>query len=807
MKALKTYHLLISVWSFVSLTFIQTSAALDTISIDNPIKDGHNLTSAGGKFAMGFFSLGSNGKRYVGIWYNTIPDMTVVWVANRESPLLDSSGCLIVANHPPRLLLVNRTGGVIWSTNSTGSSMNPIAQLLDNGNLVVRDQDYVNSDDFLWQSFDHPSDILLPQMKLGWNLGTGLNRYLTSWKGSGDPSIGSYMYGIDRQGYPEPLLMKGSDVQYRNGPWNGASFAGTPNLKPNTVFTYQFILNDEEAYYVFELVNSSVLSHVILNQYGIIQRLVWSDQVQGWVTYLTEQADNCDNYATCGMFGSCNIVNTPECSCLKGYQPKSLAYWNAGDWSGGCVRTAPFNCGKGDGFYKYSHAKLPDTSYAWYDMNMSLDNCRDKCLQNCSCVAYANIYVEDGGRGCFMWIDVIIDVEIFPRDGQDLYVRVAASELAHGNPKIWMVLIACSILPAALLILSATLHVRKKWRLYKEAKRRPKGEGELPVFRFNMIAHATNNFCDENKLGEGGFGPVYKGELQGGQEIAVKRLSKDSRQGLDEFKNEVVCIARLQHRNLVRLLGCCIHAEERMLIYEYLPNKSLDYFIFDEKRSMLLDWPRRLQIINGIARGLLYLHEDSRLRIIHRDLKASNVLLDAEMNPKISDFGMARSFDGDNSQAKTLRVVGTYGYMSPEYAIDGQFSVKSDVFSFGVLLLEIVSGKRNRGFNHPAHGHNLLGHAWSRYMEGDGLELVDLATGCSFKAYQVLRTIHIGLLCVQQCPDDRPSMSSVIVMLDSNCELPEPKIPGFFIGRRFSKEYSPEWDCTNTISATLTCGR
>ncbi|XP_061975781.1 G-type lectin S-receptor-like serine/threonine-protein kinase SD1-1 [Populus nigra] len=203
------------------------------------------------------------------------------------------------------------------------------------------------------------------------------------------------------------------------------------------------------------------------------------------------------------------------------------------------------------------------------------------------------------------------------------------------------------------------------------------------------LASATNNFSDSNKLGEGGFGPVYKGTLTDGQEIAVKRLSKNSRQGLEEFKNEVQHIVKLQHRNLVRLLGCCIQSDETMLVYKFLPNKSLDFYIFDETHSLLLDWPKRYNIINGIARGLLYLHQDSRLRIIHRDLKTSNILLDYEMNPKISDFGLARSFGENETEANTNKVAGTYGYISPEYANYGLYSLKSDVFSFGVLVLEI----------------------------------------------------------------------------------------------------------------------
>ncbi|KAK1421525.1 hypothetical protein QVD17_23937 [Tagetes erecta] len=306
---------------------------------------------------------------------------------------------------------------------------------------------------------------------------------------------------------------------------------------------------------------------------------------------------------------------------------------------------------------------------------------------------------------------------------------------------------------------------------------------ELPLFGLHTLLKATNNFSMNNKVGEGGFRPVYKGILEEGQEIAVKRLAKRSTQGRQEFKNEVISISKLQHRNLVKLLGCCIEGAEKMLIYEYMTNKGLDSFIFDKTQCELLDWSARYHIIIGIARGLLYLHQDSRLRIIHRDLKVSNILLDTNMNPKISDFGMARSFGGNQIEANTNRIVGTYGYMAPEYAGDGIFSIKSDVYSFGVLVLEIVSGEKNRGFAHKEHYNNLIGHAWGLHNEDRSLELVAKCLGESINVSQVLRLIHVGLLCVQRHPEDRPTITSMILMLGSEGPLPSPKEPGFYVGK------------------------
>ncbi|XP_026391099.1 G-type lectin S-receptor-like serine/threonine-protein kinase At1g11410 [Papaver somniferum] len=331
---------------------------------------------------------------------------------------------------------------------------------------------------------------------------------------------------------------------------------------------------------------------------------------------------------------------------------------------------------------------------------------------------------------------------------------------------------------------------------------------ELQIFNYTCLSNATNNFCSTNKLGEGGFGPVYKGKLQNEKEIAVKRLSKHSGQGIEEFKNEVVLISKLQHRNLVRLLGCCIRGEEYMLIYEYIPKSSLDAFLFDPSKKTQLDWNKRFNIIGGIARGLLYLHRDSRLRVIHRDLKVSNILLDENMTPKISDFGMARIFGGDQVIAETNRVVGTFGYMSPEYIMGGTFSEKSDVFSFGVLILEIVSSKRNNSFYNPEKPINLLLHTWRLWNEGKWSEIVDETLGDLYSPLEVKKCIHIGLLCVQNRAIDRPTMTEVDQMLISETDRPSPKEPPYTFPASSDKRDSETSGCSNNyVSITAVEGR
>ncbi|KAF7849774.1 hypothetical protein BT93_L0293 [Corymbia citriodora subsp. variegata] len=312
----------------------------------------------------------------------------------------------------------------------------------------------------------------------------------------------------------------------------------------------------------------------------------------------------------------------------------------------------------------------------------------------------------------------------------------------------------------------------------------------LRTFDYATLKAATDDFSSETKLGEGGFGPVYKGKLPKGQYIAVKRLSKTSNQGLEEFENEVTLTASLQHVNLVRLVGFCTNREEKMLIYEYMPNKSLDFYLFDPIRKYMLDWVKRVHIIEGITQGLLYLQEYSNFTIIHRDLKASNVLLDDEMNPKISDFGLARIFRKDDLEVNTSRIVGTYGYVPPEYVRKGIYSMKYDVYSFGVLLLQIISDRRTSCYYSLNENLNLLEYAYELWKDDKCMEFIDPSLDDSSSSCKLMRCMQMALLCVQEKPGDRPSMLEVSSMLKNESSAVNfPKKPVFSINKDEDEDY------------------
>ncbi|XP_010501246.1 PREDICTED: probable LRR receptor-like serine/threonine-protein kinase At1g56140 isoform X2 [Camelina sativa] len=333
--------------------------------------------------------------------------------------------------------------------------------------------------------------------------------------------------------------------------------------------------------------------------------------------------------------------------------------------------------------------------------------------------------------------------------------------------------------------------IRKRRKRYTDDEEILSMDVKPFAFTYSELKSATQDFDSSNKLGEGGFGPVYKGKLNDGREVAVKLLSVGSRQGKGQFVAEIVAISAVQHRNLVKLYGCCYEGDHRLLVYEYLPNGSLDQALFGDK-TLHLDWSTRYEICLGVARGLVYLHEEARIRIVHRDVKASNILLDSKLVPKVSDFGLAKLYDDKKTHIST-RVAGTIGYLAPEYAMRGHLTEKIDVYAFGVVALELVSGRPNSDENLEDEKRYLLEWAWNLHEKSREVELIDHEL-TEFNMEEVKRMIGIALLCTQTSHALRPPMSRVVAMLSGDVEVSDvTSKPG----------YLTDWGFDDTTSSSL----
>ncbi|KAA8515407.1 hypothetical protein F0562_018982 [Nyssa sinensis] len=595
---------------FISYTHSFFSHADNRITQGQTIRDGETIISSGQKFELGFFSPGNSTLRYVGIWYHNISVQSVIWVANRENPISTTARVLTITSNG-NLAVLDENANSVWSTNASIVSKNSTAVLMDTGNLILSSSDSVGDpNNALWQTFNDTADTYLPEMRVYMNVQEGENRAFTSWKSENDPSSGRYSMGIDPRGSPQIVIWEGQNRRWRSGHWNGLIFTGIPNTR--TLYFYGFRLTNEgdgNMYFTYTTLNSSHIVRFWIRWDGIGEQLIWDEGKKDWGLLQSQPSNTCDVYDICGTFAECISTDSRICTCIEGFEPKYTDQWNKGNWSGGCVRRTPLQCEKNsssDGFLVVGGVKLPD--YADTVVAENTNECEDECLNNCSCNAYTFV----SGMGCMIWSGDLIDIEQFSSGGKTLYIRLARSELG-GKRKI-------SNLAIIVIVVSGTIFLgisiwllwrfRAKLKAFSSSWRKREdnlqlnasksrefstdfsgpddffiegkpGDGpELPLFNFNLVAVATNNFANENRLGQGGFGPVYKGTLPGGQEIAVKRLSRCSGQGLQEFKNEIILIAKLQHRNLVRLLGCCIEGEEKMLLYEYMPNKSLDFFLF-----------------------------------------------------------------------------------------------------------------------------------------------------------------------------------------------------------------------------------
>ncbi|GFQ03745.1 g-type lectin s-receptor-like serine/threonine-protein kinase at1g11330 [Phtheirospermum japonicum] len=723
-KILKLF--LNSLFLILCFTLYGIYAQTNTITSSFSISDPNSLVSNNQVFRLGFFTPENTNNRYLAIYY-VVSNTSVIWVANRNNPLTDRSGT-VTFSADGNLILINGRNQTIWSTNATSAPVNTTAELQDTGNLILRDN---STGSVIWDSFSHPTSFLVPTLRLTDNIITGHRIRTSSWRSPSDPGVGNFTAGLQALNIPQIFTWENGRPYYRSGPWNGIILIGVQDMYSPYLDGFQ--VQNESGNFYFMAPPGRFLMKIDVNSTGSLVQTLWNEDNRTWDIIWVAPQNECDRYETCGPNGLCNPLNSPICSCLRGFEPMNRDEWGSGNWTSGCTRRTELQCDgeNADQFLRMRFMKVPD--FAERYPGTVEDECRVRCLRNCSCWAYSH----DTNIGCMFWRERLVDIQQFNGVGPDFYVRLAASELDDNNDRRLVIIIPVVV---GVVFLFICAFIAWWW----------------------MAKRKGNQIKDQK---------------------ASETLPPDSSgQGGGEFRNEAVVISKVQHRNLVKLLGCCAEGEEKMLVYEYMPNKSLDFCLFDPAHpsQKILDWKKRFSIVEGIGRGLLYLHRDSRLKIIHRDLKPSNVLLDEDWNPKISDFGMARIFGGNQDQANTARVVGTYGYMAPEYAMEGRFSEKSDVYSFGILMLEIVSGKRNTSYYNQEWSLSLLGCAWKLWSEDNGIAFADQTiVNRNFEA-EIVRCIHIALLCVQEFPKDRPAVQTVLSMLSREIvDLPLPEQPLF----------------------------
>ncbi|KAG2645350.1 G-type lectin S-receptor-like serine/threonine-protein kinase At2g19130 [Panicum virgatum] len=758
-------------------------ADTDTVSPGNGLAGtGARLVSNNSKFALGFFKADSRSPNtYLGIWFNKVPKLTPLWSANGDSPVVDPASPELAISGDGNLVIRDRAtaaGSVVWSTRANTTTTRTVAVLLDDGNLVLRSA--ANASDVFWQSFDHPTDTLFAGAKIGWDKRTGVNRRLVSRKNSVDQAPGLYSLEFDFSGVGH--LVWNSTVEYwSTGSWNGKYFGLAPEMIGAVMPSFKFVNNSEEAYFIYYLHNDTAIVHTAIDFSGRGLVGIWLDSLQDWLVNYRQPVAQCDVHATCGPFTVCNEAAHETCSCMKGFSVRSPGDWDLGDRTDGCMRNTPLGCAS-DRFYPVQSVSLP---YGAEKVQAAAgeDDCEQACLGNCSCTAYSY-----GGGSCSIWHGKLYNVKqqsgaASDRNGVALYIRLAAAEMASVETKksgistgaVIGVAVGASAAAAILVIILGLVIWRRKGKWFGSKLEDAQGGIGIIAFRYVDLQRATKNFSE--KLGGGSFGSVFKGCLNDSVTLAVKRLD-GAHQGEKQFRAEVNSVGIIQHINLVKLIGFCCEGDKRMLVYEYMPNHSLDVHLF-KADDTVLDWNVRYQIAIGVARGLAYLHTSCRDCIIHCDIKPENILLDASFVPKIADFGMAKVLGREFSHAMTT-MRGTIGYLAPEWIGGTVVTSKVDVYSYGMVLFEIISGRRNscpEYFKDGDYSNFFPMQAARKLLSGEIASLLDAKLHGDVNLKEVERICKVACWCIQENELARPTMAEVVQFLEGLSELDMPPLP------------------------------
>ncbi|KAL4198165.1 hypothetical protein AMTRI_Chr03g138820 [Amborella trichopoda] len=749
---------------------LNKNITLGTSLLSSSSNDSYRV-SPSGEFAFGFYSIDRD-QFLIGIWFAAISEKTLVWSANRDQPVQD--GSIIQFTLDGKLGFTDSHGQQSWIYNGTDAATS--ASILDTGSFVL-----LNSrSSIVWQSFDHPTDTLLP----GQSISEGTN--LASSRLERDYRTGRYLLGFQTDGnlvlyqkYRQNLV---PNVAYYASGTDGANspltfvFNRTGNLylinSTNQIISTisSNIVNPVEDYYQ----RATLDFDGFFRQYSLLKN---PNNGESWtrVSTIPGDKDACSVPGICGLNGYCvlNQDEKVECRCPH----ESFSFIDPNYTYAGCKNDFSIGC---DAYSEldYSFSRLdnidwPYGDYERLDSDMDVEKCMEACKADCWCDAAIyrtqkcwkkRMPLTDGREDGTLGGTALIKIrERSPakkeeKEGQNLFV-------------VGGFLISASAFLFLLTMVVIAYSVRRRRAFIRIPTTIENVETNLIPFKYSQLQAATDGF--KERLGNGSFGSVYKGVIELGDllEIAVKRLDKIVERGEKEFRTELSVIGRTHHKNLVRLVGFCDEGNQRLIVYEFMSNGSLADFLFGSIRPT---WGERTRLAFGIARGIMYLHDECESPIIHCDIKPQNILLDRTYTPKIADFGLAKLLQSDQTRTDT-DIRGTRGYVAPEWFRNVPISAKVDVYSFGIMLLEIVCCKRRMDLSQGLDKQVILSDwVYDCFYEGMVHELVEGDEEALDDVNQVERLVKVGLWCIQQDPSVRPSMKAVVQMIEGTIEVGVP---------------------------------